>query len=191
MKIFPGIACLKAIGVQLKDLWKIKSPLGTVEGFNVQAFDELIESCSVQNEEETAEAHSMWEYPCRALTDVFDLLQFNFLLGIPEDKQQTTGIVDFTRQGCCNAVVLWMDYVFDADIIMSTGFEEKLDLTNDGYVKNWVKFCKQGVYFLDTPCDVDTGRKNTRLQYTVTFQPTNGSLTMMFDAHYDEEKLGY
>ena len=29
--------------VQLKDLWKIKAPLGTVEGFNVQAFDELIQ----------------------------------------------------------------------------------------------------------------------------------------------------
>jgi hypothetical protein len=42
------VMCLNhdfSIIVELKDLWKIKAPLGSVEGFNVQAFDKLIEVC--------------------------------------------------------------------------------------------------------------------------------------------------
>ena len=54
----------------------------------------------MKNEEIEAEPHSMWEYPCRALTDVVSLMQFDFLLAVPEEKQETTGIVEFTRYGC-------------------------------------------------------------------------------------------
>ena len=34
-----------AVLVELNNLWKIKAAVGTVEGFNAQAFDELIQVC--------------------------------------------------------------------------------------------------------------------------------------------------
>ena len=179
IEVYPGSSCVKAIAVELKDLWKIKAPLENVEGFNVQVFDKLIESCRVEDEESEAEPHSMWEYPCRALSDVFHVLNFNFISAIPDQKQESVGNVEFTRQGCCNAVIFWMDYVLDENIAMSTGLSRKeLELSSDGYVKNWVKFCKQGVFFIHEPLDVDTASKNSKLKYNVTFEPNNGSLTI-------------
>lgn len=55
-------------------------------------------------------------------------------------------------------------------------------MSSDGYIKNWVKFCKQGVFFLHNPRDIAvTPSGNNRLKYTVTFEPSNGSLTMQCD----------
>ena len=179
IEVYPGSACLKAIAVELKDLWKIKAPLGSVEGFNVQAFDRLIESCRVENEENEAEPQGMWEYPCRALSDVFHVLNFNFISPIPDHKREIIGNVELTGQGCCNAVIFWMDYVLDKNTTMSTGLTAKeLELSSDGYVKNWVTFCKQGVFFIHEPLDVGTASKSSKLKYNVTFEPNNGSLTM-------------
>ena len=55
-----------------------------------------------------------------------------------------------------------------------------MEISSDGYIKNWVKFCKQGVFFVHNPRDI-TGTPNGRLKYTVTFEPNNGSLTMQCD----------
>ncbi|XP_028392540.1 protein arginine N-methyltransferase 7-like [Dendronephthya gigantea] len=178
IKVNPGSACLKAVAVELDDLWKIRAPLGSVEGFNVQAFDKLIESCRVESEENEAEPHSMWEYPCRALSDVFDVLHFDFTSQIPDEKQEVNGTIEFTRKGCCNAVIFWVDYMFDENICMSTGLTKEMETSNDGHIKNWVKFCKQGVYFIHKPYDVRTTSAITTLKYTVTFKPNDGSLTM-------------
>ena len=51
----------------------------------------------MENEENEAEPHSMWEYPCRALSDVFNVLNFNFLNPIPNEKQEINDAVKFTR----------------------------------------------------------------------------------------------
>ena len=51
----------------------------------------------MENEENEAEPHSMWEYPCRALSNVFDVLNFNFLSPIPDKKQEIIDAVGFTR----------------------------------------------------------------------------------------------
>ena len=92
----------------------------------------------MKNEEIEAEPHSMWEYPCRALTDVVSLMQFDFLLAVPEEKQETTGIVEFTRYGCLfrNMKRKFQDFL---TLLMST---EKLltragfELANDLYFGN-------------------------------------------------------
>jgi hypothetical protein len=51
----------------------------------------------VENEENEAEPHSMWEYPCRALTDVFHVLNFDFQSAIPDEKREIIGNIEFTR----------------------------------------------------------------------------------------------
>ncbi len=55
---------------------------------------------------------------------------------------------------------------------------QELEVSSDGYVNNWVKFCKQGVFFIHEPRDVGGTSANSKLKYTVTFEPSNGSLTM-------------
>ncbi len=39
----------------------------------------------------------MWEYPCRALSDVYSVLNFNILRPIPDEKQEVNGNIEFTR----------------------------------------------------------------------------------------------
>lgn len=40
--VMPLKATLWALPVHYRDLWKIRAPVGTTEGFNLQPFDELI-----------------------------------------------------------------------------------------------------------------------------------------------------
>ena len=57
-----------------------------------------------------------------------------------------------------------------------------MEISSDGYIKNWVKFCKQGVFFVHNPRDItELPSGNSRLKYAVTFEPSNGSLTMQCD----------
>ena len=55
------------------------------------------QSCRVENEENESEPHSMWEYPCRALSVVYSVLNFTFLRPIPDEKQEINGNIEFTR----------------------------------------------------------------------------------------------
>lgn len=41
--MFPQLLTIKAMAVNFRDLWKIRSPVGMCEGFNIQLFDQLIE----------------------------------------------------------------------------------------------------------------------------------------------------
>ena len=54
-----------------------------------------------------------------------------------------------------------------------------MEISSDGYIKNWVKFCKQGVFFVRNPRDIAS--TNNSLKCTVTFEPSNGLLTMQCD----------
>ena len=49
------------------------------------------------SEENEAEPHSMWEYPCRALSEVFNVLRFDFTSQIPDEKQEVNSTIEFTR----------------------------------------------------------------------------------------------
>lgn len=42
-EVFPQLLTIKAMAVSFRDLWKIRSPVGICEGFNIQLFDQLIE----------------------------------------------------------------------------------------------------------------------------------------------------
>lgn len=42
-EVFPQLLTIKAMAVSFRDLWKIRSPVGMCEGFNIQLFDQLIE----------------------------------------------------------------------------------------------------------------------------------------------------
>lgn len=42
-EVFPQFLTIKAMAVSFWDLWKIRSPVGMCEGFNIELFDQLIE----------------------------------------------------------------------------------------------------------------------------------------------------
>lgn len=41
--VFPKLLTIRAMAVCFRDLWKIRSPVGMCEGFNIQLFDDLVE----------------------------------------------------------------------------------------------------------------------------------------------------
>jgi protein arginine N-methyltransferase 7 len=42
------------------------------------------------------EPHHVWEYPCKAMSDVFNLMEFDFTEPIPEKYVQNSGSVTIT-----------------------------------------------------------------------------------------------
>ncbi len=41
--VVPGQAHIYAMAIDLKDLWKIRAPIGTTQGLNLKHFDQLME----------------------------------------------------------------------------------------------------------------------------------------------------
>lgn len=76
-EVFPCLLTIKAMAVSFRDLWKIRSPVGMCEGFNIQLFDQLIESSSEISDSEV-EPQPLWEYPCTACTDPVTVQSFDF-----------------------------------------------------------------------------------------------------------------
>ena len=60
-----------------------------------------------------------------------------------------------------------------------------MEISDDGYIKNWVKFCKQGVFFVHNPQNVNMDSSSSKLKCTVTFEPKTGLLTMECDVVND------
>lgn len=75
--ILPSAAVVRALAVEFDHLWKIRAPLGTVEGFSMSTFDELVEASSEISDCDV-EPQPLWEYPCRPLGEPFDVLAFDF-----------------------------------------------------------------------------------------------------------------
>lgn len=42
-RILPGKAFLHAMAIEMKDLWKIRAPVGSTQGIDLSIFDKLIE----------------------------------------------------------------------------------------------------------------------------------------------------
>ncbi|KAF4521904.1 hypothetical protein B566_EDAN007459, partial [Ephemera danica] len=75
--VMPFAASLWAIPLELEHLWKIRAPLGAVEGFNMEPFDKLIESSSDVSDC-PVEPQPLWEYTNISLGAPVRLLDFDF-----------------------------------------------------------------------------------------------------------------
>ncbi|KAL5292280.1 PRMT7.2 family protein [Megaselia abdita] len=75
--ILPKTARLFAVPVEFLDLHKIRTPLGICEGFDLRIFDKFIDTAS-ELADQVVEAQPLWEYPCKALGEVVEVLQVNF-----------------------------------------------------------------------------------------------------------------
>ncbi|XP_036297323.1 protein arginine N-methyltransferase 7 isoform X2 [Pipistrellus kuhlii] len=161
-----------------KDLWRIRSPCGDCEGFDVHIMDDMIKHALDFRESKEAEPHPLWEYPCRSLSDPQQILAFDFRQPVPPQPVRAEGSIELTRPGRSHGAVLWMEYHLTPDSTISTGLLKPAE--DKGYCC-WNPHCKQAVYFFSTMLDprAPLGGPQT-VSYTVEFQPLTGDVSMDF-----------
>ncbi|KAL2093482.1 hypothetical protein ACEWY4_010794 [Coilia grayii] len=174
--ILPSSATLYVMGVEFQDLWRIRAPCGTCEGFDVTPMDEMVQQSLDFRESREAEPHPLWEYPCRGLTNPQPVMTFNFQQCVPEQPISSQGSVPLLRTGCCHGVALWMEFHLTDDVTLSMGLMEPV--SEEGACK-WSPHRKQGVYFLKSPWE-SSGDGRASVSYNLTFDPSLGDIKLDF-----------
>ncbi|XP_029010518.1 protein arginine N-methyltransferase 7 isoform X2 [Betta splendens] len=174
--ILPRSATLHVVAVEFRDLWRIRAPCGTCEGFDVTPMDEMVQRSLDFRESREAEPHPLWEYPCHALTPSKAIMTFDFMQCVPQQPVSTQGLLPFVRAGHCHGVALWMEFQLTEDIIVSGGLLRSI--SEQGHCE-WSQHRKQGVYFLRPPREI-SGDGRAALSYSFTFEPVLGDIKMDF-----------
>jgi len=180
--ILPCRSQLWAAAVWFKDLWKIRAPVGVVEGFDVSPMDDMIDDALNKREYHEPEPHALWEYPNKLLTQPFQVMTFQFTELVPENDMNSKGslktaILD-PEYSTCHGVVLWMEYVLNHSKTVSTGLilpdnDACFDLGNP----RWSMHHKQAVFLFKRPAKLD---RSCKLHYDITFVPSTGDVKMSF-----------
>ncbi|XP_031513744.1 protein arginine N-methyltransferase 7 isoform X3 [Papio anubis] len=176
--VMPQAASLHAVVVEFRDLWRIRSPCGDCEGFDVHIMDDMIKRALDFRESREAEPHPLWEYPCRSLSESRQILAFDFRQLVPPRPLCAEGTMELRRPGRSHAAVLWMEYHLTPECTLSTGLLEPAD-PEGGCC--WNPHCKQAVYFFNPVLDprAPLGGPQT-VSYVVEFHPSTGDITMEF-----------
>ncbi|XP_004371702.1 protein arginine N-methyltransferase 7 isoform X1 [Trichechus manatus latirostris] len=176
--VMPQAASLHAMVVEFRDLWRIRSPCGDCEGFDVHIMDDMVKRALDFRESREAEPHPLWEYPCRSLSEPQRILTFDFRQLVPQQPVRAEGAIELRRPGRSHGAVLWMDYHLTPDSTVSTGL---LRPAGDKGDCCWNPHCKQAVYFFSTSLDPRVPLSSPQsVTYTVEFRPHTGDITMDF-----------
>ncbi|NXJ76608.1 ANM7 methyltransferase, partial [Trogon melanurus] len=176
--ILPQSASLHMMVVEFQDLWRIRSPCGICEGFDVRTMDDMIKNSLNFRESKEAEPHPLWEYPCKSLSDPQEVLTFDFRKTVPQHSLSTEGSVNLLRKGKCHGAVLWMEYHLVADISVNTGL---LQISNEKGNCEWNPHCKQAVYFFSSVIESETlSDVPSAVMYAINFDPKTGEIAMDF-----------
>ncbi|CAD6185918.1 unnamed protein product [Caenorhabditis auriculariae] len=133
----PHQGTLWAIGEKFEHLQNIARPVGTVNGFDLSAFDEI----SYKAREATdaiVDEQPLWEYFGRVRTEKIKMMDFE--VGTPITNKKTHRRIELNGS---NGVALWMEWQF-GDSILSTGLLENYEI---GDAPQWNIGYRQGVYF--------------------------------------------
>ncbi|NWY24841.1 ANM7 methyltransferase, partial [Pheucticus melanocephalus] len=175
--VLPQSASLHMMIVEFQDLWRIRSPCGICEGFDVRTMDDMIKDSLNFRESKEAEPHPLWEYPCKSLSEPQEVLTFDFTKTVPEHCLSTEGSVKLLRKGKSHGAVLWMEYHLTADISVSTGL---VQLSNEKGNCEWNPHCKQGVYFFSSVIESEILSDPTAVEYAMNFDTKTGEIAMDF-----------
>uniref|UniRef100_A0A8C5UYM4 Protein arginine N-methyltransferase n=1 Tax=Microcebus murinus TaxID=30608 RepID=A0A8C5UYM4_MICMU len=176
--VMPQAASLHAVVVEFRDLWRIRSPCGDCEGFDMHIMDDMIQHALDFRESKEAEPHPLWEYPCRSLSEPQHVLTFDFQQPVPQQPMRAEGAMELRRPGSSHGAVLWMEYQLAPGSMLSTGLLEPLG--DKGHCR-WNPHCKQAVYFFSATPDPTVPPCGPRtVSYTVEFHPHTGDVTMEF-----------
>ncbi|NXP18357.1 ANM7 methyltransferase, partial [Scytalopus superciliaris] len=175
--VLPQSASLHMMIVEFQDLWRIRSPCGICEGFDVQTMDDMIKDSLNFRESKEAEPHPLWEYPCKSLSDPLEVLTFDFRETVPQHCLSTEGSVNLLRKGKSHGAVLWMEYHLDADISISTGL---MQISNEKGNCEWNPHCKQAVYFFSSVIESETLSDPGAVTYAINFDTKTGEIALDF-----------
>ncbi|XP_014662743.1 PREDICTED: protein arginine N-methyltransferase 7-like [Priapulus caudatus] len=174
VKILPERACIKAIAVSFEHLWKIRAPVVCAEGFDLRAFDKMIKH-SAEISDSLIEPQPLWEYPGKALSEPFTVMDFDFRQAVTEQEQINSSlVVDFLVDGCCNGVALWMEYQLDDSTSISTGLTQP---PTAGNLCVWDRYSQQAVHLLPIPQQVS---KSSRVNVKAEFVPSQAKFSCVF-----------
>lgn len=169
--VIPAKAILKVVAVEFQDLWKVRSQVKEVEGFNLSVFDEVIEAALVPEKMDDggylfeAEPYSLWEYKHTLLSDIEEVAVFNFTEPVPVDDIIFQGHLKGTLNGKFNGLVAWIDFCLDEENVWTTG------LMNSE--SKWVRYSKQGVLLISEPYTVTPGNN---IDYHIVFESKTGTI---------------
>ncbi|XP_075796455.1 protein arginine N-methyltransferase 7 isoform X2 [Pelodiscus sinensis] len=176
--ILPQSASLYMMIVEFKDLWRIRSPCGICEGFDVHIMDDMIKNSLNFRESKEAEPHPLWEYPCKSLSDPQEVMTFDFRLTVPQQILSTDGSVNLLRTGKSHGAVLWMEYHLTEDISVSTGL---LQISDEKGNCKWNPHCKQAVFFFSFALEPESLTDlPSAITYNINFNPKTGEIAMSF-----------
>ncbi|XP_068006581.1 protein arginine N-methyltransferase 7 isoform X2 [Melanerpes formicivorus] len=176
--VLPQAASLHMMIVEFQDLWRIRSPCGTCEGFDVRTMDDMISNSLNFRESKEAEPHPLWEYPCKSLSDPQEVLTFDFSKTVPQDCLSAEGSVNLLRKGTSHGAVLWMEYHLTAGISVNTGL---MQISNEKGNCEWNPHCKQAVYFFSSVIESETLTDlPSVVSYAISFDTKTGEIAMDF-----------
>ncbi|NXH22128.1 ANM7 methyltransferase, partial [Bucco capensis] len=176
--VLPQSASLHMVIVEFQDLWRIRSPCGICEGFDVQTMDDMIKNSLNFRESKEAEPHPLWEYPCKSLSDPQGILTFDFTKPVPQYCLSTEGSLNLVRKGTSHGAVLWMEYHLAADISVSTGL---MKISSEKGTCDWNPHCKQAVYFFSSVMELETlSDLPSAVKYAIKFDTKTGEIAMDF-----------
>jgi len=112
--ITPSTARMYLLPMHYKDLWKIRAPLGIIEGFKMTHFDQIIEKASDKCDNEV-EPQPLWEYPGEALALPTQVFQFDLKEPFTKTNLTFTDTVTLESQLPINGVAIWMEWQLDSD----------------------------------------------------------------------------
>ncbi|KAF9613743.1 hypothetical protein IFM89_010253 [Coptis chinensis] len=175
--IMPCKGVLKACAMSLPDLWKSRSCLARVEGFNHSIVNATLGACSDGQISHEAPCIPYFIWQCgeiKELSEIFTVMEFDFTKPIGPCFGKAK--VNFNVTGICHGFTLWIDWVMDAksSTVLSTGPD--------------CRYYKQGVKFLSKPVVVDvngvcSSSECPSADLETSFDPSNGELTINYLFH--------
>ncbi|OQV18595.1 Protein arginine N-methyltransferase 7 [Hypsibius exemplaris] len=175
-KMVPWEARIKGCLMEFDDLWKIRAPVGTVEGVTLDKFDELMES-AMAKADSSIEPQPLWEYPGRILSDVFTVHIFDLDRPLVKDFLSVSGTVEAVTGGKYNGIAFWVEYSFPldgTDMVWTTGLD---GLPQAGEYVRWNPYHRQGVYLARHGSDIARGEK---LSYECLIDYESGEMSGKF-----------
>lgn len=176
VKVSPVGAELWAAPVEFRDLWKIRAPLGTVEGFSVADFDRVVLS-ACDGADAAVEPHPLWEYPCAAAGSPRRLMSFDFREPVPDAPLRDS--VSLGAGGRrVNGVALWMVWRLDEERELCTGPVADVAV---GERIEWDLHSKQGVHIFVEDTKEKKDLSCQEVVANVTFDPKEAELDFSFE----------
>ncbi|KAJ1355050.1 hypothetical protein KIN20_012176 [Parelaphostrongylus tenuis] len=139
IEIHPQSAILYGMCEQFDNLQKTAAPVGTVNGFDLSAFDDLSQKAR-QATDALVDIHPLWEYGGVATSEPFEVLRFD----LRQEPHDVEGNLKILLKPGTNGIPLWIEWQF-GNFTISTGLKQPV---RTGDVPQWKEGVKQGVYLL-------------------------------------------